>query len=77
MVGDRLDTDIEFAINGGIDSLMVQTGISPKAEIDAKDAKVMPTYSDSQNWPNKSWIRTEVQFSAANHHTTPPQIHRA
>ncbi|CAD6887178.1 unnamed protein product [Tilletia controversa] len=44
MVGDRLDTDIEFAINGGIDSLMVQTGISTKAEIDAKDAKVMPTY---------------------------------
>lgn len=26
MVGDRLDTDIKFGVNGGIDTLMTLTG---------------------------------------------------
>ena len=43
-VGDRLDTDIEFAINGGIASLMVLTGISKKEEIEGEDAKIVPDF---------------------------------
>ncbi|EPQ30730.1 uncharacterized protein PFL1_01631 [Pseudozyma flocculosa PF-1] len=44
MVGDRLNTDIEFAKEGKIASLMVLTGISRKAEIDAPDAKTVPDF---------------------------------
>lgn len=33
-IGDRLDTDIAFANNGGIDSLLVLTGISTVADCD-------------------------------------------
>ncbi|CEH16593.1 p-nitrophenyl phosphatase [Ceraceosorus bombacis] len=43
-VGDRLDTDIAFANKGGIKSLLVLTGISTKAEIDADGAEVVPDY---------------------------------
>lgn len=43
-VGDRLDTDIAFGREGGIKTLMVQTGISSKAEIDAPDAPIVPDY---------------------------------
>lgn len=43
-VGDRLDTDIAFANDGGINSLLVLTGISTKEEIDAEDAKIIPNY---------------------------------
>lgn len=28
MIGDRLDTDILFGVNGGIDTMMVLTGSS-------------------------------------------------
>ncbi|KDN38086.1 2-phosphoglycolate phosphatase [Tilletiaria anomala UBC 951] len=43
-VGDRLNTDIQFGINGGIDTMLVLTGISKRSEIDASDAKTIPTY---------------------------------
>lgn len=43
-VGDRLDTDIDFASRGGIASLMVLTGISTRAEIEGPDAAVVPNY---------------------------------
>lgn len=33
MVGDRLDTDIQFGINAGIDTAMVCTGVSGASEI--------------------------------------------
>ncbi|PVV04010.1 hypothetical protein BB560_001506 [Smittium megazygosporum] len=37
MVGDRLDTDIQFGINSGVDTLLVFTGVS--SEDDARDEK--------------------------------------
>ena len=44
MVGDRLDTDIDGAINAGIDSLAVLTGVSTLSEIIAADPGCRPTY---------------------------------
>lgn len=44
-VGDRLNTDIQFAINsrmGG--SLLVLTGVSTEAEIMHEDAAIVPTH---------------------------------
>ncbi|CAO1622039.1 unnamed protein product [Sympodiomycopsis kandeliae] len=43
-IGDRLDTDIDFANRGGIKSLMVLTGISTKEEIDKEGAEIVPDY---------------------------------
>ncbi|KAN0047815.1 hypothetical protein ACTA71_002202 [Dictyostelium dimigraforme] len=43
-VGDRLDTDIAFAVNGGIKSLLVLTGISKLNEINNIDSKINPNY---------------------------------
>lgn len=44
-IGDRLNTDIQFAHNSGMGgSLMVLTGVSTEAEIMAEDAPVVPTY---------------------------------
>jgi HAD superfamily hydrolase (TIGR01457 family) len=42
VVGDRLDTDIAGAAALGLDSLLVLTGISTRADLDASD--VRPTY---------------------------------
>ncbi|TKY88541.1 hypothetical protein EX895_002529 [Sporisorium graminicola] len=44
MVGDRLNTDIEFAKAGGIASLLVLTGISTRDEIESPHAKTVPDY---------------------------------
>jgi glycerol 3-phosphatase-2 len=44
MVGDRLDTDIDGAINAGIDSLVVLTGVSDLAEIAAALPGHRPTF---------------------------------
>ncbi|CAG8607638.1 3028_t:CDS:2 [Ambispora gerdemannii] len=44
MIGDRLDTDIQFGINGGIFSLLVLTGVSKEKEILANDAPIVPNY---------------------------------
>ncbi len=44
MVGDRLNTDIEFAKEGGIASMLVLTGISKREEIEGEDAKTVPDY---------------------------------
>jgi glycerol 3-phosphatase-2 len=44
MVGDRLDTDIDGAINAGIDSLVVLTGVSGLGEIAAASPGHRPTY---------------------------------
>ena len=44
VVGDRLDTDIEGAHNGGVDSLLVFTGIATPAELLAAPAEHRPTY---------------------------------
>lgn len=43
MVGDRLNTDIQFGIEGGLGgTLCVLTGVSKKEEFLAEDAKVVP-----------------------------------
>jgi glycerol 3-phosphatase-2 len=44
MVGDRLDTDIDGAINAGIDSLAVLTGVSDLREIAAALPGHRPTF---------------------------------
>ena len=44
MVGDRLDTDIDGAINAGIDSLVVLTGVSSLQEIVSATKDHRPTF---------------------------------
>ncbi|MER5886013.1 HAD-IIA family hydrolase [Streptomyces sp. NPDC001941] len=46
VVGDRLDTDIEGAFNGGVDSILVLTGVTDAAQLVAAEAKYRPTYVD-------------------------------
>ncbi|MEU3986717.1 HAD hydrolase-like protein [Streptomyces sp. NPDC026672] len=47
VVGDRLDTDIEGAINGGVDSLLVLTGVTDGAQLLAAPPRHRPTYVDA------------------------------
>jgi HAD superfamily hydrolase (TIGR01450 family) len=44
VVGDRLDTDIEGAHNAGMDSLLVLTGVSSRADLDATPPGRRPTH---------------------------------
>lgn len=44
VVGDRLDTDIEGAVNAGLDSLLVFTGVTGVAELVRADQRHRPTY---------------------------------
>ncbi|MBT2470887.1 HAD-IIA family hydrolase [Streptomyces sp. ISL-66] len=46
VVGDRLDTDIEGAFNGGVDSLLVLTGVTDAAQLLRAEPKHRPTYVD-------------------------------
>ncbi|MEV0039897.1 HAD-IIA family hydrolase [Streptomyces sp. NPDC050804] len=46
VVGDRLDTDIEGAFNGGVDSLLVLTGVTDAARLLAAGPNHRPTYVD-------------------------------
>ncbi|MEL5954479.1 HAD hydrolase-like protein [Streptomyces sp. CLV115] len=47
VVGDRLDTDIEGAFNGGVDSLLVLTGVTDAARLVAAPPEHRPTYVDA------------------------------
>ncbi|WP_256107057.1 HAD-IIA family hydrolase [Streptomyces sp. ODS05-4] len=47
VVGDRLDTDIEGAVGGGVDSLLVLTGVTDAAALLAAVPKHRPTYVDA------------------------------
>ncbi|GAA2233134.1 HAD hydrolase-like protein [Streptomyces amakusaensis] len=47
VVGDRLDTDIEGAFNGGVDSLLVLTGVTDGALLLAAPPEHRPTYVDA------------------------------
>ncbi|MFB7499895.1 HAD hydrolase-like protein [Streptomyces sp. NPDC056161] len=47
VVGDRLDTDIEGAFNGGVDSLLVLTGVTDAAGLLAAPPRHRPTYVDA------------------------------
>ncbi|KAI1854917.1 hypothetical protein JX266_001035 [Neoarthrinium moseri] len=45
MVGDRMNTDIQFGVEGGLGgTLAVLTGVSKKSDWEAEDAKVVPAY---------------------------------
>jgi HAD superfamily hydrolase (TIGR01450 family) len=44
VVGDRLDTDIEGAVNAGCDSLLVLTGVTRPADLLAAPVSLRPTY---------------------------------
>ncbi|MGP3954250.1 HAD hydrolase-like protein [Streptomyces sp. 7N604] len=44
VVGDRLDTDIEGAYVGGVDSLLVLTGVTDAAQLLAAPPRHRPTY---------------------------------
>ncbi|MFI5759212.1 HAD hydrolase-like protein [Streptomyces sp. NPDC051569] len=47
VVGDRLDTDIEGAISGEVDSLLVLTGVTDAALLIAAEPRHRPTYVDA------------------------------
>ncbi|WP_329389375.1 HAD hydrolase-like protein [Streptomyces sp. NBC_01716] len=47
VVGDRLDTDIEGAFNGDVDSLLVLTGVTDGAQLLAAEPRHRPTYVDA------------------------------
>jgi glycerol-1-phosphatase len=44
VVGDRLDTDIEGAVRGGADSLLVLTGVSSPADVVLAPPRQRPSY---------------------------------
>lgn len=44
VVGDRLDTDIEGAIRGGVDSILVFTGVTDPAHVVVAPAHLRPTF---------------------------------
>ncbi|MEU9106977.1 HAD-IIA family hydrolase [Streptomyces xanthophaeus] len=46
VVGDRLDTDIEGAFNGEVDSLLVLTGVTDAAQLVVAEPRHRPTYVD-------------------------------
>ena len=46
IVGDRLDTDIEGAVNGGADSLLVLSGVTGADQLIAAGPQHRPTYVD-------------------------------
>ncbi|MEU5402563.1 HAD hydrolase-like protein [Streptomyces sp. NPDC005963] len=47
VVGDRLDTDIEGAFNGAVDSLLVLTGVTDAARLLVARPEHRPTYVDA------------------------------
>ncbi|MEU4659623.1 HAD hydrolase-like protein [Streptomyces sp. NPDC023723] len=47
VVGDRLDTDIEGAIGGDVDSLLVLTGVTDGRQLLAAPPRHRPTYVDA------------------------------
>ncbi|MEU6760802.1 HAD-IIA family hydrolase [Streptomyces sp. NPDC046685] len=46
VVGDRLDTDVEGAFNGDVDSLLVLTGVTDAEQLVRAEPRHRPTYVD-------------------------------
>ncbi|CAH2351341.1 4-nitrophenylphosphatase [[Candida] railenensis] len=44
MIGDRLNTDMKFGREGGLDTLLVLTGIETESNVLAQEKQVAPTY---------------------------------
>ncbi|KAI9311306.1 4-nitrophenylphosphatase [Dichotomocladium elegans] len=44
MIGDRLDTDIDFGLQGGIETLCVLTGVTSEEELLSESNAIRPTY---------------------------------
>lgn len=44
MVGDRLNTDIQFGLQGGLDTLLVLTGIETENSVQSVEKTAAPTY---------------------------------
>ncbi|KAI5951313.1 pho2 [Candida jiufengensis] len=44
MIGDRLNTDIQFGKNGGLDTMLVLTGIETEERVKSLDKNDAPTY---------------------------------
>jgi 4-nitrophenyl phosphatase len=44
MVGDRLNTDIQFGIEGGMSTLLVLTGVTTESELHKPDQTIIPEY---------------------------------
>ncbi|KAI9006238.1 HAD-like domain-containing protein [Phycomyces nitens] len=44
MIGDRLDTDIDFGLKGGVETLCVLTGVTSEEEILSELNLIVPTY---------------------------------
>ncbi|MFG2116352.1 HAD hydrolase-like protein [Streptomyces sp. NPDC048718] len=67
VVGDRLDTDIEGAFNGEVDSLLVLTGVTDVAQLLAAVPEHRPTYvaADLRGLLTAQPGVTEVQGSEA------------
>ncbi|MFI6447743.1 HAD-IIA family hydrolase [Kitasatospora sp. NPDC050543] len=62
VVGDRLDTDIEGAFNGGVDSLLVFTGVTTPAQLLAAPVEHRPTYLASDL---RGLLRAQPEVTAA------------
>ncbi|KAK9832335.1 hypothetical protein WJX74_006874 [Apatococcus lobatus] len=48
MVGDRLDTDIQFGKDGGLSTLLVLSGVTTEAELASPENKIHPDFVTSQ-----------------------------
>lgn len=44
MIGDRLNTDMKFGRDGGLDTLLVLTGIETEQSVKSLDPSISPTY---------------------------------
>jgi 4-nitrophenyl phosphatase len=44
MIGDRLDTDIDFGNRGGLTTLCVLTGVTKEEKLKSESNDIKPTY---------------------------------